>query len=83
MAVAVEIVGWVGAALVLGAYILASMGRMSALSPAFQWMNAVGAGAFVLNTWWHGAIPSMVLNIVWSGIGFIALWRMRKRKGAA
>jgi hypothetical protein len=40
-------------------------------------MNAFGALFFVLNSWWHGAIPSMVLNIIWSGIGFVALWRNR------
>jgi hypothetical protein len=78
----VELVGWAGAVLVLGAYILVSMGRLTGASPAFQWMNALGAAFFVLNTWWHGAIPSMVLNIIWSGIGFFALWRLwRLRRG--
>ncbi len=72
----VEIIGWIGALLVLGAYLAVSTGRLSGASPAFQWMNAVGAGFFVLNTWWHGAIPSMVLNIIWSGVGFVALARM-------
>lgn len=76
-----EIVGWLGAVLVLGAYILVSTGRVSAHSGVFQWMNAVGAAFFVLNTWWHDAIPSMVLNIVWSAIGFWALWQMRLRRG--
>ncbi|MBN8817140.1 MAG: hypothetical protein J0I80_00290 [Sphingomonas sp.] len=78
----VEIVGWTGAVLVLGAYILVSMGRLSGASAAFQWMNAVGAGFFVLNTWWHGAIPSMVLNIIWSAIGFFALWRIWRTRSA-
>lgn len=74
----IEIAGWIGAVLVLGAYILVSTTRVSGSSAAFQWMNAVGAALFVLNTWWHGAIPSMVLNIIWSAIGFAALWRMRR-----
>ena len=81
-AIIIEIIGWIGAVLVLGAYILVSMGRLSGRSPAFQWMNAAGAAFFVLNTWWHGAIPSMVLNIVWSAIGFVALWQMRRRARA-
>ena len=74
----IELVGWLGAVLVLGAYILVSTGRLSSESSAFQGMNALGAAFFVLNTWWHGAIPSMVLNIIWSGIGFAALWRIRR-----
>jgi hypothetical protein len=80
----VEIVGWTGALLVLGAYVGVSSGRMSGASVAFQVMNALGAAFFVLNTWWHGAIPSMVLNIVWSFIGLAALWRIaRNRRGSA
>jgi hypothetical protein len=80
IALLIEIVGWIGALLVFGAYILVSTGRMSGVSPGFQWMNAIGAGAFIPNTWWHGAIPSMVLNIIWSGIGFLTLWRMWRRR---
>lgn len=76
MTIFIELVGWLGALLVLGAYILISTGRLSGRSALFQWMNALGAAFFVLNTWWHGAIPSMVLNIVWSAIGFVALWRI-------
>lgn len=80
----IEIIGWLGAILVLGAYILVSSGRLSGGSAVFQWMNVLGSGLFVLNTWWHGAIPSMVLNIVWSGVGLTALWRIRQtRKGRA
>jgi hypothetical protein len=40
-------------------------------------MNAVGAAFCMVNTWWHGAIPSMVLNIIWAVIGFVGLVRGR------
>ena len=76
MNIFVEIAGWTGALLVLGAYLGVSSGRMTGESPVFQGMNAIGAALFVLNTWWHGAIPLMVLNIIWSGIGLLALWRI-------
>ena len=82
MILLIEIVGWLGAILVLGAYILVTSGRLSGASALFQWMNALGATFFVLNTWWHGAIPSMVLNIIWGGIGFAALWRIRQTRRA-
>lgn len=76
MEILIEVVGWLGALLVLGAYILVSAGRLSGSSAVFQWMNALGASFFVFNTWWHGAIPSMVLNIIWAAIGFVALCRI-------
>ena len=82
MSILIEIAGWTGALLVLGAYLLVSSGRVSGASPIFQWMNLLGSALFVLNTWWHGAIPSMALNIVWSGIAVAALWRARRMKAA-
>lgn len=80
MALIVEIIDWIGAVLVLGAYLGVSAGRLSGDSALFQWMNAIGATLFVINTWWHGAIPSMVLNIIWSAIGFAALARIARRQ---
>jgi hypothetical protein len=79
---AVEIVGWAGAALILFAYLLLSAGRLTGQSLLYQGMNIVGAAGFVINGWWHGAIPSATLNILWLMIGLFASVRiMRKREG--
>ncbi|MCU0729003.1 MAG: hypothetical protein MUF41_02715 [Sphingopyxis sp.] len=77
LTLAIEVIGWAGAALILGAYILVSMGRLTGRSRAFQWMNIVGAAGFIINSGWHGAIPSTVLNIIWVGIGIATLWQIR------
>ena len=77
--IAIEAAGWTGAVLVLAAYALASAGRLDGKSPLFQWLNLVGAAGFVVNTAWHGAIPSMVLNIIWCGIAVFTLARARGR----
>ena len=53
------------------------MGKLTGRSPLFQWMNLVGAAGFVINSGYHGAIPSAVLNIFWLMIGVVALWRIR------
>ena len=76
----VEIVGWVGAALILGAYLLISTGKVSGQSPLYQWMNVVGAAGFATNAWWHGALPVVALNVVWLLIGGFALWRIWARR---
>lgn len=75
----VEIAGWAGAALILGAYLLLSMGRLTGQSALYQGMNVVGAAGFIVNGWWHGALPSAALNVIWMLIGGVALWRIRKR----
>lgn len=80
---AVEIVGWTGAGLILLAYLLLSMGKVTGQSPHYQWMNVAGAAGFVVNGWWHGALPSTALNVVWMGIGLVALsgiWRKRRAR---
>ena len=78
---AVEVVGWTGALLILLAYLLISAGKLTGQSPLYQWMNIVGAAGFVINGWWHRAIPSTALNVVWMGIGAVALWKIRSAAG--
>ena len=80
---AVEIVGWAGATLILLAYLLLSAGKLTGHSPVYQGMNVAGAAGFIVNGWWHGALPSTVLNVIWMGIGAVALWRMQGKKGSS
>jgi hypothetical protein len=80
---AVEIVGWAGAVLILLAYLLLSAGKFTGQSLTYQAMNVLGAVGFVINGWWHRALPSAVLNILWLGIGVFASWRILKRRGSS
>ena len=75
MKLAVEVIGWVGGALILSAYGLLSSGRRSGRSRLYQWMNIVGAAGFVINSGLNGAFPSAALNAVWIFIGVYALAR--------
>ncbi|CAN5169132.1 MAG: hypothetical protein M3448_05190 [Pseudomonadota bacterium] len=74
--------GWIGAALILLGYLLLSAGKLTGQSAAYQAMNVVGAAGFIVNGWWHGAIPNTTLNVVWMLIGGVALWRIAKRKSS-
>ena len=81
--IAVEVAGWAGASLILLAYLLLSMGRLTGQSVAYQAMNVFGAAGFVVNGWWHGALPSAALNVLWFFIGIFALWRIAARRRQA
>ena len=83
IAIAVEVAGWAGAALILIAYLLLSMGKLTGQSALYQWMNVVGAAGFIVNGWWHRALPSAALNVIWMLIGGVALWRIAQRKGSS
>jgi hypothetical protein len=76
MEIAIEAAGWAGASLILLAYLLLSMERLTGQSVTYQAMNVAGAAGFIVNGWWHGAIPSAALNIVWMLIGTVALIRL-------
>jgi hypothetical protein len=75
----VEVVGWLAALLILGAYGLLSSGKVDGKSALYHWMNVVGAVGFVINSGYNGAFPSAVLNVIWIGIGVFGLVRYRPR----
>ena len=78
--IAVEVAGWVGALLILLAYLLLSAGKLTGQSLLYQAMNVVGAAGFVINGWWHRALPSASLNVLWLLIGAVATWRILKKR---
>ena len=83
MKLAVEVIGWTGALLILGAYALLSAGKLKARSHTYHLMNIVGAAGFVVNSGWNGALPSAALNVIWIGIGVCALWQRRRLRSEA
>lgn len=78
--IAVEAAGWGGAVLILVAYLLLSAERLTGQSLVYQGMNVVGAAGFTVNGWWHGALPSAALNILWMLIGAVASVRILRRR---
>ncbi len=78
MKLAVEVIGWTGALLILGAYALLSAGKLRARSVSYHLMNILGAAGFVMNSGWNGALPSAAMNVIWIGIGIYALWQRRR-----
>ncbi len=79
----IEIIGWLAAAIILASYILLSLGRLEARGYVYQWMNVIGAGGFVLNSGYNGAMPSAGLNVVWALMGVFTLWSVWRARGEA
>jgi quinol-cytochrome oxidoreductase complex cytochrome b subunit len=80
---AVEVAGWAGAVLILLPYLLLSAEKLTGQSLVYQGMNVVGAAGFVINGWWHGAMPSAALNVLWLFIGAVASWRIIRKRGSS
>lgn len=81
--IGIEIIGWAAAALILVSYILLSLGKLQPRGYAYQWMNVIGAGGFIINSGYNGAIPSAALNVVWAAMGLFTLWSVWRMRAAA
>ena len=83
MKLAIEVIGWAGAALILGAYALLSTGKLRSDTAVYHLMNVLGAAGFVVNSGWNGALPSAAMNLVWIGIGAYALYQLHRGRAKA
>jgi hypothetical protein len=73
----IEILGWIASVLIVGSYAFNISGKLSTNSKWYVWANIIGGLFFVINTYFHQAYPSMVVNIIWV---IIAIIMILKRK---
>lgn len=74
MKAAIEVIGWAAAVMMLGAYVLLTMGRLSARSNVYHWLNVLSGAGFIVNSGWNGAYPSASINVVWALIGLYGIF---------
>jgi Na+/melibiose symporter-like transporter len=75
-----EVVGWVGAILVLFAYWLVTK---FGTSVTYHVLNLVGAAGLLANAFHHGAFPSTTVNVVWAAIALWGLATISHRRTSA
>lgn len=81
MEILLNVLGWIGAFLLLLAYALISFKKLEADSETYQWLNIVASILLVINTIYYGAYPSSFVNATWTIIAFFAILTIRKRYG--
>jgi hypothetical protein len=70
----IEIIGWIAATLLLTAYVLLTMGKVTARSRLYQWLNVLAGAGLMVNSGWNGAYPSVFINVVWMGVGLYGVF---------
>lgn len=65
MKLAVDILGWIASVLIVGSYLLNIRGKWTAQMKAYVWCNLIGGLFFIANTFYYGAYPSGVVNVIW------------------
>ncbi|MEM7103969.1 MAG: hypothetical protein AAF502_12605 [Bacteroidota bacterium] len=76
----VDVIGWAGSAMLIIAYWLVSKGKISAQSFIYQFLNAFGSLLLVVNTFYYGAYPSSLVNIIWVFIGIFYIAKIQKKE---
>jgi hypothetical protein len=79
MKILVDILGWSGALLLLGAYGAVSFRRLRAESLLYQLINGLGSCFLVVNTIYYHAFPSAFVNVIWIGIALTAGYRAKRQ----
>jgi hypothetical protein len=69
----IDLIGWIGSALVVIAYALNIYKKLDATSVTYYILNIFGSACLILNTLYHQAIPSAVVNMIWIIIAIIAM----------
>ncbi|WP_026370964.1 CBU_0592 family membrane protein [Kallotenue papyrolyticum] len=75
----IDVLGWLGAAALLLAYALVSTRRLAGDAPAYQGLNMLGGVLLIINSAYHGAYPSVGVNIIWIVIAVLTLARRTAR----
>ena len=80
MVILIEVLGWIASVLIVGSYALNITGKLAANSKTYVVANLVGGLFFVLNTYYHQAYPSMLVNFIWVIIAIVMLFKKDKNK---
>ena len=75
----VNLTGWLGALMLLLAYILVSSRRLAGDSLAYQLLNLAGSGCLLWNAYHFGAYPSVGVNSIWIVIALFTIIKSQSR----
>jgi hypothetical protein len=78
MNILIECLGWIASVLIVGSYALNITGRLQAESKWYILANIIGGFFFVINTYFHQAYPSMVVNFIWVIIAIVMIAKKKK-----
>lgn len=75
----VNLAGWLGALMLLLAYILVSSRKLAGDSLTYQMLNLVGSSCLLVNAFHFGAYPSVGVNSIWILIALLTIIKSQSR----
>ena len=72
----IEAIGWLGVAMVVGAYALNTFGVIESQSIIYAMLNIVGSIGIAVDAWFVKNYQPVVLNIIWMIIAIVNIVRV-------
>jgi len=79
VALIIDTIGWIGSVMVVVAYALNIYKKLASDALSYYLLNIVGSACLIVNTYYHHAIPSAVVNVIWVIIALAALLKKRDK----
>ena len=76
----IDIVGWIGAGLVILAYALVSTQKVESKSVAYQLMNLVGGILLIISSMYVKFYQSVLINVIWVVVAIISIVMSRSKR---
>jgi hypothetical protein len=75
-----DFVGFIGAIILMVAFLLLQLGRLSSNAIAYSVMNAVGAGLIVFSLLFDFNLSAFIIEVFWIAISLLGLFRVLRRR---
>lgn len=77
-----DLVGNVGVAFIILAYLGLQLGRLDGRGPAYSFANAVGAALVIVSLAYDFNLSAFVIEAFWVLISLIGIWRWLRQRSA-
>ena len=75
-----NLLGYTGSAFIIIAFLLNSFKYMKSDAMSYQLLNLLGGALVLVNSWYFGAFPSVVVSVFWVLIAGISIVRIMQKK---
>ncbi len=69
----INILGYTGGFMQLGAVLAVSRGLLDRKSVSYHTLSLVGSGGLLLNAFYYGANPAVVINTIWMSMNVVGI----------
>ena len=74
-----ELIGLVGMAIIVGAYLLLNLEIIQSDRPIYHGLNAVGATLVIISLTDQFNLAAFILEVFWLAISLFGLWRLQRK----